>query len=290
MPLTFEQKEQIKELRLSGNGYVAIANELKVKRDQVRDYCKRNNLAGELGSKERNIKCLNCGKTATTYNINAKFCSESCRSKYNKRNRGHKQQCKQCNKTFSSYKIQDFCSSDCFRIFQNENKQPKVILTPKLKHKGVCINCNKEHQTRSSNSKFCSYECRYEYKVKQKPINNIKCKECSMWFSTTNNRRKYCSKKCCDKFEDRKKETQRRRRLKKNGKIDWDISVERLIKRDKGACYLCGEQVDIMLNPNHDLYPSIEHVIPVSKGGTHTWDNVKLAHRKCNYLKSNRLI
>ena len=36
-------------------------------------------------------------------------------------------------------------------------------------------------------------------------------------------------------------------------------------------------------------YPSIDHVIPVSKGGTHTWDNVKLAHRHCNTMKSNDL-
>ncbi|WP_210434349.1 HNH endonuclease [Virgibacillus sp. SK37] len=39
-----------------------------------------------------------------------------------------------------------------------------------------------------------------------------------------------------------------------------------------------------------DDYPSIEHVIPISKGGTHTWDNVKLAHRKCNNLKSDKVI
>ncbi|MFC9724785.1 HNH endonuclease [Bacillus cereus] len=44
------------------------------------------------------------------------------------------------------------------------------------------------------------------------------------------------------------------------------------------------------MDPNHDYYPSIEHIIPVSKGGTHTWDNVKLDHRKCNYLKSNEMI
>ena len=36
-------------------------------------------------------------------------------------------------------------------------------------------------------------------------------------------------------------------------------------------------------------YPSIDHVIPVSKGGRHSWDNVKLAHRLCNTVKSNKL-
>lgn len=35
-------------------------------------------------------------------------------------------------------------------------------------------------------------------------------------------------------------------------------------------------------------YPSIDHVIPISKGGRHSWDNVKLAHRLCNSVKSNK--
>lgn len=34
---------------------------------------------------------------------------------------------------------------------------------------------------------------------------------------------------------------------------------------------------------------SIDHVIPRSKGGSHTWDNVVLTHKKLNYLKGNRM-
>ena len=37
-----------------------------------------------------------------------------------------------------------------------------------------------------------------------------------------------------------------------------------------------------------DNYPSIDHIIPISKGGTHQWNNVQLAHRKCNRMKSNK--
>lgn len=29
-------------------------------------------------------------------------------------------------------------------------------------------------------------------------------------------------------------------------------------------------------------YPTIDHVIPLSKGGSHTWDNVKVACGECN--------
>jgi len=34
--------------------------------------------------------------------------------------------------------------------------------------------------------------------------------------------------------------------------------------------------------------PTVDHVIPVSRAGTHTWDNVQLAHALCNSLKSAR--
>lgn len=41
------------------------------------------------------------------------------------------------------------------------------------------------------------------------------------------------------------------------------------------ACYLKNETLD--------------HIIPLSKGGTHTWDNVQLAHMSCNAGKCDRL-
>ena len=136
---------------------------------------------------------------------------------------------------------------------------------------------------------FCSYECRYEYKVSRKALNNKKCIECGVHFSTTNKIKKYCSIHCGNKFNYRKKEIHRRKKIIENGNVDWDISIERLMKRDKNLCYLCGDKVNINLDYNDDYYPNIEHVIPVSKGGTHTWDNVKLAHRICNMEKSDKV-
>ena len=37
-------------------------------------------------------------------------------------------------------------------------------------------------------------------------------------------------------------------------------------------------------------YPSIDHIIPVSRGGLHSWDNVRLAHFLCNAVKSDSMI
>lgn len=230
------------------------------------------------------ITCEICGCEKETNKPTARFCGDKCRNKWRRLN--NKSICKRCGKSFKGDRLQ-YCSDEC-RIKPEEHKVNNYV--PKPKHVEVCVNCNKEYETHSTSSKYCSYGCRYEYKVKQKPVHNIKCKECGKWFSSTNKRKTYCSTKCGDKHDNRLKEMRRRKRIRRNGKIDWDISVERLVKRDNGICYLCGEKVKVNANTNDDYYPSIEHVLPISKGGTHTWNNVKLAHRICNSLKADKVI
>lgn len=64
-------------------------------------------------------------------------------------------------------------------------------------------------------------------------------------------------------------------------------------------CVVCGKEFETISNGKfcgdecRNLawsgdYPSVDHVIPLSKGGTHTWDNVKLAHKRCNSKKGNK--
>ena len=79
--------------------------------------------------------------------------------------------------------------------------------------------------------------------------------------------------------------------------FDNDITLEKLYNRDGGICSLCGGQCDYndyifkgiaFIAGNH--YPSIDHIKPLSKGGSHTWDNVQLAHKQCNSIKSDKTL
>ena len=108
-------------------------------------------------------------------------------------------------------------------------------------------------------------------------------------------RKKYCSDKCSKKASNSSHEIRRRKKIKR-AMVDRDITVDGLYKRDKGVCYLCGKTCDfedfIMQGDTFiagNLYPSIDHIVPLSKGGLHAWDNVKLAHRICNTLKSDKV-
>lgn len=78
--------------------------------------------------------------------------------------------------------------------------------------------------------------------------------------------------------------------------VDRDITLDKVFKKNKGRCHICGKECDIndyivkdgaFIAGNY--YPSIDHVIPLAKGGQHSWDNVKLAHRICNSLKKDSL-
>ena len=49
--------------------------------------------------------------------------------------------------------------------------------------------------------------------------------------------------------------------------------------RDDWRCVYCGASAE-----------TIDHVIPRSRGGTHTWDNVVAACAPCNHRKSDRML
>jgi 5-methylcytosine-specific restriction endonuclease McrA len=61
-----------------------------------------------------------------------------------------------------------------------------------------------------------------------------------------------------------------------------------------GKCYLCGGQmnpVPVRLGRTHDpLAATIEHRVPISRGGAHDLDNVSLAHYRCNLRKGKRTV
>lgn len=102
---------------------------------------------------------------------------------------------------------------------------------------------------------------------------------------------KYCSVKCRNKAHNTTHEHSRRIKIQ-SGMIDSDITLQGLFNRDRGVCQLCGKPCDwedireqdgaLIAGDN---YPSIDHILPLSSGGEHSWENVRLAHRRCNTLE-----
>jgi len=56
-------------------------------------------------------------------------------------------------------------------------------------------------------------------------------------------------------------------------------------------CGICGKPVDFSYRYPHPLSPTVDHIIPVAKGGHPSdIDNLQLAHRCCNRQKSDKLM
>lgn len=72
-----------------------------------------------------------------------------------------------------------------------------------------------------------------------------------------------------------------------DGSISWRTLSERL---GHCNCEICGEPCDPtdkrwgVCGP---FYPSVDCIVPMSKGGGYTWDNVQLAHCICNMAKKD---
>jgi len=79
----------------------------------------------------------------------------------------------------------------------------------------------------------------------------------------------------------RKKALKHKRRAIENSANSENVNFELVWMRSAGLCYLCGGLVD----KGTEHY---DHVIALSQGGSHTYNNVKVTHAKCNLTKSTR--
>lgn len=119
------------------------------------------------------------------------------------------------------------------------------------------------------------------------------CAQCESVFVPKVSNQRYCCRKCATQNGERRHEEVRTLRMRNNGQYDRDITLSRLFIRDCGKCWICGGDClwnDTTRVGNSGLrvgprYPSIDHVVPLAKGGEHAWHNVRLAHMQCNSFK-----
>lgn len=62
------------------------------------------------------------------------------------------------------------------------------------------------------------------------------------------------------------------------------VDYEAILERDGMFCYIC--QQDIL--PGQDI--NFDHIIPVSRQGSHTTENIKVTHAICNQRKGDKLL
>ena len=81
-------------------------------------------------------------------------------------------------------------------------------------------------------------------------------------------------------------------RLKQDAKrraVERECFVEAVdhrvvFERDKGVCGICKEPVDPMSKWE------VDHIVPILRGGLHSYANVQLAHARCNRSKGSKVV
>lgn len=270
------EKQFVKEQRGMNKSYTEIAKLLNCKKDRVKRYCQENGLGGSLADD---------------------LSSDTFKRFINGFNERHGNRFEY---------VSGFVDSEFPVLIRCKGCGNEIERSAQIARKDKRITC-KPCAIRSKEQKEEQMRKQKELKQKLKKIRREKerseeyvslCNECGNVFSGKRKGMKYCSDSCQNKHNNRSKEIRRRKKIKENGEIHWDISLEKLIKKDKSICALCGSEVNVndykTTREGHfvagESYPSIDHIKPIAKGGTHTWDNVQLAHRVCNAVKSDKEI
>lgn len=114
------------------------------------------------------------------------------------------------------------------------------------------------------------------------------CAVCGEKFQSRHPNAKYCSKKCRKQHDHMTYQPKLRSRCRKYGvPFTPGITKQDVIDKYHGKCCMCGKQTD----SKGDIkdWPTIDHVIPLSNGGGHEWDNVQLLCYSCNSRKGTKV-
>ena len=119
---------------------------------------------------------------------------------------------------------------------------------------------------------------------------SAQCAVCAVTFLADKRRSLHCSAECSAVAVRKQKldHAARRRVLVQSQFVE---TVDRLIvfERDEWMCGLCGDDIDPDLCHPHPMSASLDHIVPLSRGGDHSYDNSQAAHLRCNCSKGARM-
>lgn len=228
-----------------------------------------------------------------------KYCSRNC-ERLSKRKVPLLENCRGCgvalNQTLKSGRPKFYCTLKCSSDARTRR------LAEERRFSRPCSWCGESFVGETARVKYCSTECRLEQNRKSAS---------ERWKKEKESRPDFKSWTCawCDgeivvpvsytghgKYhEDCRKQAARVHNRKKTlkrqfVKTDLRVTHEEVAERDNWICYLCGEAVDMSLPRTSKMGATLDHVVPISRGGEDSLENLRLAHWTCNVRKSNKFL
>ena len=178
-----------------------------------------------------------------------------------------------------------YCSRKCCMRVQNRRSRRRIA--PVVVARSTCRECGVDFAPKRAASVYCSRAC-YTAGNKKRPkfVRETRtCVECGASYEAWRYDQRFCQNSCAHAFHCRAHMNRARGGIVHAAYIDRDI-----FDRDGWVCWLCEEPVDPSISRRDRLGATIDHVVPLSKGGADDPVNLRLAHRHCNNTKSTRLV
>ena len=235
----------------------------------------RKRRAGEIDGMRSGRPCVSCGEEIIGRTAKAIYCTEECRLSKKRASATQKMRrenakrragrtCAVCGTDISARKLgARYCGTFC-----SERSRGFHLLGPSALRVCALPECGAEFESFRGSTRTCcethlqtlwKREARAEGRAPNQP------------------------------WDDRRRNNYHKRRaLKAGSSAGPAFSNATVFERDGWVCGLCDESV-----PRDAVWPdplsaSLDHVVPLSRGGAHSLENVQLAHLSCNVRKGAR--
>lgn len=174
----------------------------------------------------------------------------------------------------------------------------RILPRPKQPH-NQCVICGKTCPRRGA--LVCSKTCRAE-KARRSHLrkSSLSCDACGapLVYRPGHTRSRFCSASCRrrdsrgrESFKVCQRKAKGTRRARARRVAYEPIDPLAMFARDGWHCQLCGRSTPKRLRGQMvDRAPELDHIVPLSAGGTHTYDNVQCLCRECNQKKHTKML
>lgn len=301
------------------NSYIGITKKLNI-------YCEKHGWFEQTGQNHTRVRngnnlfgCTLCGREHAAEESKKRYYDEDlkkycsgckkylCKTDFKIYNNKIESKCTECKKADDRARslrpdVKDRNKISIRKFMQSQKYKDRLLKEKSLRFErniGLvvkitpfrCNMCNVAFVAKGENKydPYCA-KCNRSYKQRRKKGNHQSiCPDCGIkhiacWKISYC---ESCKKKRMSKYKKALKN--KRKAIIKSSSYGETVYADKVFNRDRWRCYICNIKVQ-KRNLIADNAAELDHVIPLSKGGVHTYTNVKTCCRKCNREKSNALI
>lgn len=207
--------------------------------------------------------------------------------------------CKQCGSELSEPPYgqvpPSYCSKSCQNRASYLRQKERGTRAPRPKPMVDCTECGQTFEAGRLGAMYCSTRCsrRAHLQSQERMCDVDGCDRpyrakgmCHMHWRRVARAE---GRESAPVWSERRRDAWKVRQSLKRGAVDAEtFSYMEIFERDGWLCGICEEPVDPLLEYPEPMSRSLDHVVPLARGGSHVRENAQLAHLLCNVRKGDR--